>query len=96
MVLETTISQQLLPHKNGGLIPAFELMHCNSGIRNLIRESKTHQIDSIIQSSASEGMISMDSYILKLLKGDFITEETAVGYAMNPEHMIRRLGKPSF
>jgi twitching motility protein PilT len=92
MVLQTTVSQMLLPNKSGGLIPAFEIMHCNSGIRNLIRESKTHQIDSVIRSSASEGMIGMDSYILKLLDSGKITEETAVGYAMNPEQLTRRLG----
>jgi len=94
MVLQTTISQVLLPNKSGGQTPAFEIMHCNSGIRNLIRESKTHQIDSVIRSSASEGMISMDSYILKLLHSGKITEETALGYAINPELMSRRLGTP--
>ena len=91
MVLQTTISQILLPNKTGGQIPAFEIMHCNSGIRNLIRESKTHQIDSVIRSSASEGMIGMDSYILKLLDGDKITKETALAYAINTEQMARRL-----
>jgi len=93
MVLQTTISQQLLPNISGGQIPAFEIMHCNSGIRNLIRESKTHQIDSIIQSSAGEGMISMDAYILKLFNAGQITEETAVAHAMNPELMTRRIRK---
>jgi len=91
MVLQTTVSQQLLPNKTGGQIPAFEIMHCNSGIRNLIRESKTHQIDSVIQSSANDGMIGMDSFILKLLGSGDITEETAITYALNSEHMTRRL-----
>ena len=93
MVLRTTVSQQLLPNKTGGRIPAFEIMHCNSGIRNLIRESKTHQIDSVIQSSANEGMVSMDSYILKLFNEGHITGETAIGYSMNAEYMARRIGK---
>jgi len=91
MVLQTTVSQLLLPSKSGGLIPAFEIMHCNSGIRNLIRESKTHQIDTVIRSSASEGMIGMDSYILKLFEGGKITLETAIGYAANAEQMERRI-----
>ena len=95
MVLQTTISQVLLPNKSGEQIPAFEIMHSNSGIRNLIRESKTYQIDSVIRSSASDGMISMDSYILKLLNSGEITEETAVGYAVNAEQMARRMGMPN-
>jgi len=94
MVLQTAVSQVLLPNKTGGQIPAFEIMHCNSGIRNLIRESKTHQIDSVIRTSAGEGMISMDAYILKLLDGDKITSETALGFSMNPDQMARRLGVP--
>ena len=92
MVLQATVSQLLLPDKSGGQCPAFEIMRLNSGIRNLIRESKTHQIDSVIRSSASEGMISIDAYILKLLDAGRITEETAVGYAMNAEQLTRRLG----
>jgi twitching motility protein PilT len=92
MTLQTTVSQILLPSASGGQIPAFEIMRCNSGIRSLIRESKTHQIDGVIRSSANEGMISMDSYILKLYNSGRITEETAVGYAINPDQMIRRLG----
>ena len=94
MVLQTTISQILLPNKTGGQIPAFEIMHGNSGIRNLIRESKTHQIDAVVRSSANEGMISMDSYILKLLDSGKITKETAIAFAMNPEQMLRRLETP--
>ena len=93
MVLKTIVSQFLMPGKSGGLIPAFEIMHTNSGIRNLIRESKTHQIDSVIRSSASEGMISMDSYILKLLKNGEITKETALEFAINTEQMARRIEK---
>jgi len=91
MVLQTAVSQILLPSKSGGQIPAFEIMHCNSGIRNLIRESKTHQIDTVIRSSANEGMINMDSYILKLFNEGKITEETAVEYASNAEQMERRI-----
>jgi len=42
MTLQTVISQQLLPDTDGGLTPAFEIMHLNSAIRNMMRESKTH------------------------------------------------------
>ena len=61
MVLQTVISQQLLPSVDGKLIPVFEIMHTNAAIKNLIREGKTHQMDSAIQSGAAQGMISMDA-----------------------------------
>lgn len=90
LTLQTVVSQQLLPTVDGGQAPVFEIMHFNSAIRNMIRESKTHQIDSVIQSSTSEGMMSMDASILELFKTGRITAETAIKYAMNPEQMERR------
>lgn len=92
MLLQTVVSQQLLISKTGGLVPAFEIMHLNSAIRNLIRESKTHQIDNVIQTSANEGMISMDASILKLFQKGEITVDTAVSHAVNTEQIVRRLG----
>ena len=93
MLLNYVISQQLLPDVNGELIPAFEIMHVTPAIRNMIRESKTFQIDSVIQTSATEGMISMDGYIANLYKYGKISKETAFKYAMNSEQMGRRLDK---
>ena len=92
MVLRTVVSQQLLPDVAGGMVPAFEVMHMNSAIRNLIRESKTHQIDSVIAAGAGEGMRSMDQSILDLYRSGRITRDTALLYADNPEQLQRRLG----
>ena len=91
-VLKTVVSQQLLPTKNGALVPAFEIMHLNNAVRTLVRDSRIHQIDSVIQTSAAEGMISMDESILRLYKAGRITQETALRHAMNPEQMQRKLG----
>ncbi|MCH5205823.1 MAG: PilT/PilU family type 4a pilus ATPase [Oscillospiraceae bacterium] len=89
MVLNAVVSQQLLPTVNGKLVPAFEIMTMNSAIRTLIREEKTHQIDTILQSAP--GMQTMDSCILKMFKDGIITAETAVNYAYSPEIMQKRL-----
>ncbi|MCL2166999.1 MAG: PilT/PilU family type 4a pilus ATPase [Clostridiales bacterium] len=91
MVLQGVVSQQLIPAKDGGVIPAFEVMIANNAIRNLIRESKAHQIDSVIFSSASEGMISMDTYLLNLTRDGKITEEAAINYSTNSDQMLKRL-----
>jgi pilus retraction protein PilT len=91
MVLQSVISQQLVPTTDGSLAPVFEIMHLNSSIRNLIRESKIHQIDFVIQSSAAEGMIGMDTSLLNLYKAGRITKETAIKYASNVEQLERKL-----
>lgn len=90
-VLKTVVSQQLLRSEDGKLVPAFEIMHLNNAIRNLVRESRNHQIDAAIQAGASEGMISMDESILRLTKAGKISKETALQHAMNPEQMQRKL-----
>ncbi len=90
-VLCTVVSQQLLPDVNGGMVPAFEVMHMNSAIRSMIRDRKNHQIAAAIASGSGEGMISMDQSILDLLHRGVITRETALAYADNPEQMARRI-----
>ena len=92
-VLKTVISQQLLPTVNGQRVPAFEIMHLNTAVRSMVRDSRIHQIDSTIQTSAAEGMISMDESILRLHKAGRISTETALRYAMNPETLQKKLGR---
>jgi len=91
MVLRMVVSQRLLPNINGESIPAFEIMRVNNAISNIIREAKTHQIDSVIQTSAQDGMIGMDAYILRLYRKGDITAETALRNASNPDLMSRQL-----
>ena len=88
---KTVISQQLLPTVDGKRVPAFEIMHLNNAVRTLVRESRIHQIDSVIQTSAAEGMISMDESILRLHKAGRISKEIALQYAMNPDQLQKKL-----
>ena len=67
MVLQAVISQQLVPTLDGKQTPAFEIMYTNPAIKNLIREAKTHQIDSAIQAGAAQGMCTMDASLLRLV-----------------------------
>lgn len=90
-VLKTVVSQQLLPDREGGMIPACEIMHMNSAIRSMIRDNKNHQIDNAIASGAKEGMVSMDQAILALYHEGKITKETALLYADRPEQIKRSL-----
>ena len=91
MTLNAVISQQLVPTVDGGIAPAFEIMTVNTAIRNLIRESKTHQIDGMIYSSAKEDLMSMDSSLLNLYHAGRISKDTALTYSTNPDMMVRKL-----
>ena len=94
MVLRTVVSQQLMPSTDGGMVPAYEIMHVNDAIRNMIRENKSSQIDAAITSGVSEGMISMDISICELYKAGKITADTALECSDNVETQRRRMGIP--
>lgn len=91
MVLRTVISQQLVQTNDGTFSPVFEVMHVNNAIRNMIRESKVHQIDTIISNSSREGMMSMDAGLLSLVRERKISKDTALMCASSPEVLEKRM-----
>ncbi len=90
-VLQAVVSQQLVPAKDGGMAPAFELMTTTPAIRNMIREGKIHQIDGLIYSSAGSGMFSMDSSLQGLYRAGRITREDAIARGTNPDMLAKKL-----
>lgn len=74
-----------------GCCPVFEIMHLNNAVRNMVRESKVHQLDALIAASSGEGMVTMDGSILELVKQQRISKETAIKYATNTELMEKRM-----
>lgn len=91
MVLQAVISQQLVPGVDGTSIPVFEIMYTTMAIRNMIRESKTHQLESAIASGAAQGMRTMDMALLELVQQGRITVDTALIYCTNYDTMRKRL-----
>ena len=77
MTLMAVLSQQLLKKKGGGRVCACECMIVTGAIRNLIREGKTPQIANALATSANVGSITMDNFILKLLRENQIDSATA-------------------
>ncbi|MEG0962313.1 MAG: type IV pilus twitching motility protein PilT [Lachnospiraceae bacterium] len=91
-VLEGIISQQLLARQGTvGRVAAFEVMLANTAIRNLIRESKAHQLPSVIQTSKKAGMQIMDDAIFELYMKSYISAETATTYAQDPVSMAQKV-----
>ncbi len=87
--LKGIISQRLLPQINGGRVPAVEVLIGNNAISTNIREGKTHLIDSIIETSKEEGMISLESSLSELVMNGSISLETAKNYASHPNDLLR-------
>lgn len=92
-VLTAVVSQQLIPSETEGRVAAFEVMIANSAVRNLIRDNKIPQIDSIIQTSKPQGMVSMDASIADLFHRNLITKDDAFKYCVNKDIMTKYIGE---
>ncbi len=93
-VLEAVISQQLIPKADGsGRVAAFEVLHANHAVRNLIREGKSHQLMSVMQTNRKVGMIAMDEAIQQLFQNKEIDREMAIQFAQDPDSMENKLIK---
>ena len=91
-VLEAVISQQLIPTADGqGRAAAFEVMIANSAVRALIREGKSHQLLSVMQTNRKLGMIAMDEALTALFQEGKITRDMAIQYAVDPDGMQQKL-----
>lgn len=92
-VLLGVVSQRLLPQTSGGRVPAVEIMFKNHAIENLIRENKNHQLDSVIETSLKEGMISLDRALADLVRKGLISIDDAFTYAKNRDYLQMLLQK---
>ena len=90
MVLRAVVSQRLLPKKDGGLIPVYEVMIATPAVQNLIRENRTHQLDNVIAGGQALGMLSMNKELDKLVREGQITRETAALYMETKEAAMPR------
>lgn len=90
-VLTAVISQRLIPTIDGGRVPAVEVLIATPAVRNAIRESKTFMVDTIIQTSADVGMLTLENSLAYLVKQGRISEETAVSYSLRPQELQNRL-----
>lgn len=82
-------SQRLIPRISGGMIPAYELLINNNAVANLIRERRTHEINTVIETSSQQGMIDMNRSLAELVRAGEITVENAYLYSMNPKSLER-------
>ncbi len=89
--IKVVAAQRLLPTVNDKRVVAVEILLANNAVRNLIREGKAHQIDSVMQTASDEGMILFENYLQILLQRGIITKQTALSHAFRPKEMQRVL-----
>jgi twitching motility protein PilT len=84
-------SQRLIPRISGGLIPACELLINNNAVGNLIRENRVHEIDTVIETGSSQGMIDLNRYLAELVRTGEISAENAYLNSHNPKNLEQML-----
>ena len=84
-------SQRLVPRISGGLVPAYELLIANSAVANLIREKRTHEINTVIETGLEQGMIDINRSLIDLVRRNEITVADAYRYTTNPKSLERMM-----
>ncbi len=90
-ILMAICSQRLIPAIGGGRLVSAEILVANPAVRNIIREGKSHQLDQVIQTSAKEGMQSMDRTLVQLVQSGQITYDEAKNYAVDLDDLNRMM-----
>jgi twitching motility protein PilT len=89
--LSGIFSQRLVPKVSGGLVPAYELLINNNAVANIIRDNRLHEIDTVIETSAGEGMIHLNRSLVELVRRGEISVENAYKYSNNVKTLEKLL-----
>jgi twitching motility protein PilT len=89
--LSGIFSQRLIPRISGGLIPAYELMINNTAVANLIRDKRTHELSTVIETGSGEGMIDFNRCLVERINQGEISIENAYLYSTNPKSLEKML-----
>lgn len=89
--LTGVFSQRLVPRIAGGLMPAYELLVNTKAVSNMIREDRVHEINTLIETGAEQGMISINTSLAELVRRGEITIEHAYETTMDPKDLERLL-----
>ncbi len=89
--LSGIFSQRLIPRVSGGLVPAYELLINTNAVSNLIREQRTHEINTVIETGSEHGMIDMNRSLVELVEAGEVSIDIARAYSFNPDMLTRML-----
>lgn len=89
--LSGIFSQRLVPKISGGLVPVYELLINNTAVANLIRDKRTHEINTVIETSSQVGMIDFNRCLIEKVRNGEITIENAYLYSTNPKALEKMI-----
>ncbi|MCL4365711.1 PilT/PilU family type 4a pilus ATPase [Patescibacteria group bacterium] len=89
--LSGIFSQRLIPKISGGLVPAYELLVNNTAVSNLIRDKRTHEINTVIETSSQDGMIDFNRCLVQRVNEGKISVENAYLYSTDPRSLEKML-----
>lgn len=89
--LSGIFSQRLVPKISGGLVPAYELLINNTAVSNLIRDKRTHELNTVIETGSQEGMIDFNRCLVERVSQGLISVENAYLYSTNPRMLEKML-----
>lgn len=85
------IVQRLIPRVGGGLILASEVLMANQPVKSLLKEGRTKQLPTVIQSSRAEGMMTLDQSLVELVRAEEVLTDQAAEYSMDPESFRKQV-----
>lgn len=88
-VIEAVFSQRLIQGTTGGRVVTYEVMLGSTAIKTAIRDGKTHQIESIIETSHEIGMSTLERSLADLVKKGMVSIEVAQSWSLRPEELMR-------
>ncbi len=91
--LKCVITQSLCRRKTGGRVAAFEILYVHSAVANLIRENKSYQLISVIQTGKKYGMCTMNDSVMRLVYDDVISLEEAYSHSIDKQDMNERVNR---
>ena len=90
-VLRLVVTQRLIPSRDGGRVPAVELLPVNFAVANLIREGKTFQIPQVLQTGRDAGMVPLARAVADLVKSGVVDRDVAMRHVPDPQHLLEQL-----
>ncbi len=95
-VLLGVVCQRLVPRIQGGRVAAVEILLKNHAVENLIRENKGYQIDSVIETSLKDGMVSLDRALADMVQRGEVSVEDALRYCKNRDYFQASMGQGAY
>ncbi|MBI2395835.1 MAG: PilT/PilU family type 4a pilus ATPase [Deltaproteobacteria bacterium] len=92
-VLRAVVTQRLLPARDGGRVPALEILPANAAVASLIREGKTYQLPGVLQTGREAGMVPMGRAIADWVRAGVVARDVALVHAPDPQHLLAQLGR---